>query len=178
MGVNANLIALKQVTCSNAVVATPSVLFTYDTNYNRMATMTDGVGTTTYNYYNVASGQLGAGQLSSVSNSFIGASSVIAYNYDALGRITNRAINGVSQQITFDTLNRLSVITNVLGNFTNVYLGATALVTTNFAPFGKRTIYSYLSITNDERLAGILNQATNNTTLSQFNYAYDPVGNN
>jgi YD repeat-containing protein len=166
---------LKQVTYSNT--NTPNVSFTYDTNYNRIVTMIDGTGTNTYSYYAVTNGQLGAGMLSSVSNSFIGATSLISYNYDALGRITNRAINGVSQQITFDTLDRVSVITNVLGNFTNTYLGGTALLTTNFAPFGKETIYSYLSITNDERLSGILNQATNNTTLSQFTYAYDPVGN-
>jgi hypothetical protein len=102
MGVNANLIALKQVTCSNAVVATPSVLFTYDTNYNRMATMTDGVGTTTYNYYNVASGQLGAGQLSSVSNSFIGASSVIAYNYDELVH-ANHSTHGAKKNKRWDS---------------------------------------------------------------------------
>ena len=168
---------LKQVTYSNAVVATPSVSFAYDTNYNRIVSMTDGTGTTTYHYYPVASGQLGAGQLSSVSNSFIGANSVISYSYDALGRVTNRAINGVSQQIAFDTLNRVSVITNILGKFTNTYVDGTMLVSTNYAPFGKKTIFSYLSITNDERLSEILNQKTNSVTLSKFDYKYDPVGN-
>lgn len=166
---------LKQVTYSNT--NTPNVLFTYDTNYNRMVTMTDGTGVTTYQYYNVAAGQLGAGQISSVSNSFIGTTSLISYNYDALGRITNRAINGVSQQLTFDTLNRVSIVTNVLGRFTNSYVGATALIATNFAPFGKKTIYSYYSITNDERLKEIWNQATNGATLSKFDYVYDEVGN-
>ena len=168
---------IKQVIYSNAVVATSNVLFTYDTNYNRITTMTDGTGTTTYNYYPVISGQLGAGQLSSVSNSFIGASSVISYNYDALGRITNRAVNGVSQQVAFDMLNRVSVVTNALGSFTNTYVGGTTLLSTNYAPFGKKTIFSYLSITNDERLSEILNQKTNSVTLSKFDYKYDPVGN-
>jgi RHS repeat-associated protein len=167
---------LQQITYSNAVVATPSVSFTYDTNYNRVTTMTDGTGVTTYRYYNVTNGQLGAGQLSSVSNSFIGASSVIAYNYDAVGRITNRAINGVSQQVAFDALHRVMLVTNVLGRFTNTYVGGTMLLSTNFAPNGKKTIFSYLSITNDERLAEILNQKTNSVTLSKFDYAYDPVG--
>jgi hypothetical protein len=141
-----------------------------------MVTMTDGTGLTTYRYYNVAAGQLGAGQLSSVSNSFIGATGLISYNYDALGRITNRAINNVSQQITFDTLDRVSVVTNVLGRFTNVYVGGTMLVSTNFAPFGKKTIYSYYGVTNDERLKEIWNEKTNNATLSKFDYVYDPVG--
>jgi RHS repeat-associated protein len=168
---------LAQVTYSNATVATPSVAFTYDTNYNRIVTMTDGTGTTTYRYYNVASGQFGAGQLSSVSNSFIGATGLISYSYDALGRITNRAINNVSQQVAFDMLNRVSVVTNVLGRFTNAYVGGTALFSTNFAPFGKKTIFSYFSVTNDERLKEILNQKTNSVTLSKFDYVYDPVGN-
>jgi RHS repeat-associated protein len=168
---------LKQVNYSNAVVATPPVSFTYDTNYNRITTMTDGTGVTTYNYYNVASGQLGAGMLSSVSNSFIGASSVIAYNYDALGRITNRAINGVSQQIVFDALHRVTMVTNVLGNFTNTFIGGTMLLSTNFYPNGQKTVFSYLSIINDERVSEIWNQNTTNGTLSKFDYAYDPIGN-
>ena len=91
---------LAQVNYNNAVVATPSVSFIYDTNYNRLVTMADGTGTNTYNYYPVANGQLGAGMLSSVSNSFIGSSSLINYNYDALERITNRVINGVAQALS------------------------------------------------------------------------------
>src|SRR5260221_11335001 len=99
---------MKQVTYSNAVVATSNVLFTYDTNYNRMVTMADGTGTTTYRYYNVASGQLGAGQISSVSNSFIGGTSLTSYSYEPLGRITNPAINEPPFQVGFDALHRLS----------------------------------------------------------------------
>lgn len=168
---------LKQVTYLNAMVYTPPVSFAYDTNYNRILTMTDGTGTTTYNYYPVANGQSGAGQLSSVSNSFIGASSVISYNYDALGRITNRAIAGVSQQVAFDMLNRVSVITNALGSFTNTYVGGAALLSTNFYPNGQKIAFSYLSITNDERLAEIWNQNSASGTISKFDYVYDPVGN-
>ena len=167
---------LKQVTYSNAVVATPSVSFTYDTNYNRLLKMVDGAGTNTYSYYPVASGQLGAGMLSSVSNLFIGSSGTVTYNYDALGRITNRAINNVSQQFTYDMLNRISIVTNALGRFTNTYVGSTMLIATNFAPYGKKTIFSYLGIANDERLSEIWNQKTNGVTLSKFDYSYDPVG--
>lgn len=168
---------LAQVVYSNAVVFTPPVSYTYDTNYNRILTLTDGIGLTTYRYYSVASGQLGSGMLLSVSNSFIGPSSVISYSYDALNRLTNRAINSVSQKFAFDALHRITIMTNVLGSFTNTYVSDSQLLATNFAPFGKKTVYSYLSITNDERLAGIWNQNVNGSTLSQFNYGYDPVGN-
>jgi len=167
---------LQQITYSNAVVATPAVSFTYDSYFNRLATMSDGTGVTTYRFYPFAAGQFGAGQLSSVSNSFIGSSSLVSYNYDALGRITNRAINGAVQQMTFDALHRVVVVTNVLGLFTNTYVGATMLISTNLAPFGKKTVFSYLSVSNDEHLAEILNQKTNGVTLSKFDYLYDADG--
>lgn len=165
---------LKQVSYSNAVVATPSVNFTYDTNYNRLLTMVDGVGTNSYGYYPVAAGQLGAGRLAAVTNSFT--VSTVLYGYDALGRITNRAIDGVAEQLTCDALGRVTVITNALGAFTSSYLRATALVTTNAGPNGRQAVFSYLGVTNDERLAEIWNQNVGGITLSKFDYAYDPLG--
>ena len=139
---------LKQVAYSNAVVATHSVSFAYDTNYNRVATMTDGTGVTSYNYYSVAAGQFGAGMLSSVSNSFIGVSSVISYNYDALGRITNRAINGVSEQFTFDNLGRPYCGNQRIGRFFEfVCWVPTTLAATNFCPNGQQTVFSYNNVT-------------------------------
>src|SRR5262249_3889733 len=57
----------KQVSYSNAQIATPTVNFTYDTIYNRIATMVDGTGTTAYAYNPVTTTPaLGAGQLASV----------------------------------------------------------------------------------------------------------------
>jgi RHS repeat-associated protein len=165
---------MKQVSYSNAVVATPSVSFTYDTNYNRMVTMVDGTGTNTYSYYPVASGQLGAGKPATIASSFTG--SMISYNYDALGRITNRAIDGVAQQMAFDALHRVTLVTNVLGRFTNTYVDGTMLLSTNFYPNGQKTVFSYLSVTNDERLQTIWNRNTTNGTMSKFDYAYDPMG--
>ena len=165
---------LKRVDYNNAVIATPSVAFTYDTNYNRLLTMVDGVGTNTYSYYAVTNGQLGAGMLSSVANTFT--ASTVTYNYDALGRITNRAIDGVAEQLTYDALGRVTGITNALGSFTNTYLRATALLTTNFCPNGKTTVFSYLGVTNDQRLAEIWNQNVGGSTLSKFDYGYDALG--
>ena len=166
---------LKQVTYSNAVVATPGVSFTYDTNYNRLLTMTDGIGTTAYSYYAVTNGQMGAGLLASVDGSF--ANDTITYGYDALGRITSRAINGVGQSAGYDALGRVTVWTNALGSFTNVYVGATGLIATNYAPFGKKTIFSYLDNTHDQRLQTIWNQNVDGSTLSKFDYGYDALGN-
>ena len=161
-----------QVTYSNAVVATPTISYTYDTNFNRIVSMTDGTGTTTYGYYPV-NGQPGAGMLSSVSNSFL--NSTITYTYDQLGRVINRSINGVAQALTYDALGRVTVITNALGGFTNTYLGATALVTTNFYPNGQTTVFSYYGTNNNDRLQQIQNLTPNGQNLSSFGYTYDPL---
>ncbi len=112
---------VKQVSYSNAVVATPTVSFTYDTNYNRLLTMTDGIGTTSYGYLAVTNTQLGAGQLASVDGPL--ANDTITYTYDSLGRVKSRAIDGVAQAVTYDTLGRVTVVTNALGSFTNAYVG-------------------------------------------------------
>jgi RHS repeat-associated protein len=164
----------KRVTYSNAVVATPSVAFTYDTNYNLLLTMTDGIGTNNYSYYAITNGQLGAGQLQSVTGPW--ANDTLTYSYDQLGRITNRAINGVSQMVAFDALHRVTLVTNVLGRFTNTYVGGTTLISTNFYPNGQKTMFSYLSVTNDERLQEIWNKNSTNGTLSKFDYTYTPAG--
>jgi RHS repeat-associated protein len=165
---------LAQVSYTNAVVATPSVSFTYDTNYNRRLTMTDGIGMTTYSYYPLTNGQLGAGRLQSVDGPF--ANDTITYNYDTLGRITSRAINGVAEQVTYGALGRVTMVTNVLGSFTNTYVGATMQISTNFYPNGQQTVFSYLSTTNDERLQQIQNLTPGNQNVSSFSYIYDPEG--
>jgi RHS repeat-associated protein len=166
---------LKQVAYSNAVVATPGVAFAYDTNYNRLLTMMDGTGTTAYNYNPITSPPaLGAGRLASV----VGAlpSSTVTYAYDALGRVTNRAINGVSMNLTYDPLGRVTVVTNALGGFTNAYLGATAQVTTNSYPNGQVTCFSYYDNTNDRRLQTLWNQNASGGTVSKFDYTYNADG--
>jgi YD repeat-containing protein len=52
---------VQQVVYTNAPVATPSVSYTYDPVYSRVATMGDGTGTTSYTYH--PAGSLGAGQV-------------------------------------------------------------------------------------------------------------------
>jgi RHS repeat-associated protein len=151
-----------------------AVLNTYDTNYNRLVTMADGIGTTTYSYYAVTNGQLGAGKLQSVDGPWT--NDTVTYFYDALSRATNRSINGVAQTVTFDALARVTTLTNALGSFTNLYVGATARIATNFYPNGQQTIFTYLSNTNDNRLQQIQNLLPNGANLSSFSYAYDSDG--
>ena len=64
--------------------------------------MLDGIGTTTYAYYPIAAGTLGAGRLASVDGPLL--SDTLTYTYDELGRNKGYAINGVGETRTFDAL--------------------------------------------------------------------------
>jgi YD repeat-containing protein len=108
---------LQQLSYANAVIATPSLSFTYDAVYGRVATMVDGIGTTTYGYHAVTTPPApGATQLASVDGPL--GNDTITYAYDELGRVTTRAINGAANTVTwgFDALGRVTSEANVLGD--------------------------------------------------------------
>ncbi len=165
---------LKSVTYANAVIATPGVNFTYDTNYNRLVAMVDGIGTTAYAYHPTTNGVLGAGRLMSVDGSL--ANDTITYAYDELGRVKSRDINGVAQTATYDALGRPTIVTNVLGSFTNSFVNATFRPSSVNYPNGQNTLFSYYGATNDFRLQQIQNLNPDSSQLSAFGYAYDSDG--
>lgn len=166
---------LNGTTYSNAVIATPGVTYGYDPVYPRVATMTDGVGTTTYTYQPV--GALGALQVATVDGPF--ANDLLGYTYDQLGRVTNRTVNGAANSATwaYDGLGRLTSELNVLGTFGYTYVGATTRLATASYPNGQATTFAYLPNLQDRRLQTIRHIYPNQATLSQFDYTYDAVGN-
>lgn len=163
---------LQQVTYSNAVVATPGVSFTYDTNFNRLVTMVDGIGTNVYSYYPITN-VAGAGRLQSIDGSL--ANDTITYAYDELGRVTSRAIDGVAQAVTYDGRGRVIVMTNVLGRFTNNYVNTTFRLSSVFYPNGQSTVFNYFNNTNNQRPEEFKNLVGTNM-VSKFNYTYDSDG--
>ncbi len=167
--------ALSSTVYTNAQIVTPSVSYTYDQVYARVATMLDGTGTTTYMYK--GPGQLGAGQVASVDGPLV--DDAITYSYDELGRVTSRAINGAANTVTwaFDALGRVTSEANVLGTFGYTYHGVTSRLATVTYPNGQTSTYSYLPTTQDHRLQTIHHKYPSGGTLSKFDYTYDPVGN-
>ena len=165
--------ALTQVAYTNAEHPTPTVSFTYDPTYARLATMVDGTGTTAYAYKAV--GALGATQVASVDGPLT--NDTLTYDYDELGRATGRAIDGVGLTLTYDGLGRPVSETNPLGAFAYTYVGATGRVDTTTYPNGQTTSYSYLGNTGDRRPQTIHHQKSDASTLSKFDYTYDVVGN-
>jgi RHS repeat-associated protein len=162
---------LKSVAYANATVPTPAVSYTYDPNYNRLTSMTDGTGTTLYSYNPVTTTPaLGANQLASVDGPL--PNDTITYSYDELGRPVSTAINGVASRMTYDAGGRVTTTTNALGVFTMVYDGSTGRVLTNTFPNGQTESRSYGSILQDLELQRITHKV-GATPISEFLYGHD-----
>ena len=175
--------------------ATPTVSYTYDPNYQRIASMTDGIGTTSYTYNPIpATPTLGSGLLSSVAGPL--PNSTISYSYDELGRVVNEAhsgtVNGspttVNSISAYDALGRVTSATNPLGTFGYTYVNQTGRVAQIAYPNGQVTNYSYYPNSSatpgndDQRLQSISNlvplssQPSTLNNLSSFTYSYDAEG--
>jgi RHS repeat-associated protein len=145
--------------------------------------MTDGTGTTSFNYNAIPAGAAsspttGAGQLGSISVPIAGSSATVAYGYDQLGRATSRTVDGASEvDATFDSLGRLTGASNSLGAFTYAYVDETSRLASVTYPSGTTlsTSYSYFDNTGDQRLQEIKN-LKGSSVLSQFDYTYNAVG--
>jgi RHS repeat-associated protein len=159
---------------AQGVAATPNVSFTYDPHYNRVATMTDGTGTTTYAYY--PAGVLGAGKLQSVDGPL--GNDTIEYEYDELGRLTTRQIGGAAntETVQYDSLGRTTTLTNPLGAFSYGYDGVTGHPASITYPNGQVTTYAFTDVVGDLRLREIHNKKPGGATLSRFEHTYDVLG--
>lgn len=160
---------------TNEEIETPNVSYTHDTYYVRIATMVDGIGTTSYTYK--TAGTNGAGQVATIDGPL--SNDTIAYSYDELGRVTQRTINGSANQVdwTFDALGRVTSEENLLGEFTYTYDGVTSRLATVTYPNDQTSTYGYYDETNDHRLQTIHHKYPNASTLSKFDYTYDAAGN-
>jgi RHS repeat-associated protein len=167
---------LKQTTYTNAVVATPTVSFTYDPVYSRVASMTDGTGTTSYSYNPVLSPpQLGAGALASVDGPL--ANDTVSYSYDELGRIVSRGLSGFASTFAYDALSRVTGQGSPVGNFSFTYDGTTTRPLTTTYPNNQVTQYAYFPNSGDRRLQEIKYLAPGGAVISKYDYTYDVVGN-
>jgi len=166
---------LQQVSYTNELRFTPDVNYTFDPNYNRISTMVDGTGTTTYSYHPItASPPLGAGQIETVDGPL--ANDTIAYGYDELGRQTSHSINGVAASVSFDSLGRPGTSNNALGQFTRGYDGVTARLQTLTYPNGQTTSHSYFDNNTDRHLQTRQSFANGGANLWKHDYTYDDEG--
>jgi RHS repeat-associated protein len=174
-------------------VLTPTVSFTYDPVFNRIATMHDGIGTTTFNYKPITVFQndpphseelpaaLGAGRLSSIDGPL--ADSTFSFGYDELGRVLTRTDdgNGPTTTLQYDELGRIKSEQNFLGTFNYTYQGASLWPLGVVYPNGQNTAFTYYPSTpsapglpkrSQLMLKTIANTISGNNNVSQFEYGY------
>lgn len=155
----------------NSTVATPPVSYTYDPNYRRVTSMTDGTGNTLYSYQPItAAPTLGAGQLVSVDGPL--PDDTIAYAFDELGRLVSSAINGVTSAMVYDVAGRVTSAVNPLGAFTNHYAGSSSRLLLRTSPNGQVLERNYGNASEDESLNRI-SYKVGATLVSEFNYGRD-----
>ena len=166
---------LLSVAYANAVNPTPSVTYSWDAFFPRLASMIDGIGTTTYAYH--ATGTLGAGKLATEAGPF-GAPSTVAYIYDPLGRVLTRNAGGSVETFGYDTLGRSVSDANDLGTFRYSYLGQTAQVTDQTVDGGNyKLTYTYEPNAGDRRLKRIQNRnLLNLLDAKDYHYKTDAEG--
>jgi RHS repeat-associated protein len=165
---------LQEVSYTNAQIATPTVTYTYDSNYDRVATMTDGTGLTTFGYNSIAAPPaLGSARLASIDGPL--PNDTITFGYDELGRVNNRSINGATNaaSMIYDSLGRIQSVINPLGTFGYSYVNTTDRVDHVDFPGGQKIQYTYFDNSGDQRLRRIKNLNPSNGITSQFDYSYN-----
>ena len=165
----------KSVAYPGALVATPSVGYTYDAAFGRLATLADGQGTTAFSYHPITgAASPGAGRPASEDGPW--ANDTITYAYDARGRAVSKSLNGVAESIVYDAANRITSATNALGTFNATYDGVTRRLASVTAPGGGQSLYTYYPNSGNRRLQTLRHQAPGSALLSEFGHTWDVTG--
>jgi RHS repeat-associated protein len=168
---------LKKITYLNTTVPTPSVTFTYDPVYDRLATIQDGLGTSTYGYHPVGDTPvLGAGWLATVDGPL--GDDTVSFTYDELSRLVERRVGtGPSSRWHYDLVGRIVGEDGPLGSFQFEYEGVTPRLRRIVYPNGQETQHQFFDNAGGRRLREIRNLGPGGAHLSTFQYEYDAGGN-
>lgn len=173
----------------NPVNFTSPVTVLYDENFSRVKSVQSDWGTTTYTFNNYITNPAGSpitggGALQLIHNDVI-PNSDITFQYDALGRVSNRDINSTANASSwaFDAIGRVTSETNSLGTFNYSYVddtpgsskGLSQLASASY-PNGQTTKFDWYGNENDNRLRSIMHMAPGDLPRSQFAYAHNAGG--
>jgi RHS repeat-associated protein len=165
---------LRSVAYSGAPHATPGVDFSYDQDYRRLVSMNDGRGITRYSYHPVTlTPTLGAGALARIDGPW--SDDTITFDYDALGRVVHRTINGLGLALSFDAAGRLAGATNALGAFTYVYDSSSSRLISVSGPTGQTTERDYSDLLQD-RVVRRITHFRGAALISEFVYGHTVPG--
>lgn len=168
---------LSGVSYTNTINPTAAVSYSYDPFFKRVSNMSDGVGSTHFDY--AASFTPGALQLQQECFTPTGGtscSSQINYSYDALSRQSSRNVSeSAPESYQYDAIGRMTERTNDLGTFTLQYLGQTNQITLRqLLSSPLKTTWSYLDNIGDRRLASISNDGLASGQYSNFQFDTSP----
>ncbi len=170
---------LATVTYTGSINPTPNVALFYDPAYPRLTKMTDANGDTKYDYYPIAAGNDNSGYLETISIPVYNTPNTwntITYEYDKLGRVNNRAINGTANPLSldYDALGRVYTETNLLGQFGYSFVDQTnRLDHVSFPgyPGNQPGIkYDWYPNAQDQRLRDISYFGLSGTAISESHY--------
>ena len=118
--------------------------------------------------------------MSAITNTFFNSS--VLYDYDTLGRIVQRTVNGAPHMFTYDALSRLTSETNGLGLFAYTYLSnVSGRVKRVTYPNQTSANFEYYPANNERRLKKIWYDddrvSYDPVLMSSHEYEYSPVGN-
>ncbi len=164
---------IHEIIFSDAIHATPGHTWIWDPYYNRPLTLTDGTGTTTWNYHPNDGITPGAGQIHTIDGPLT--NDTITRLYDSLGRVETREINGSANTLSrqFDSLGRLEQETNRLGTFGYQYLNETHQTELITYPDGHSTHLDYKPVNEDRRLERIEHRFANSSILAAHEYGHN-----
>lgn len=168
-----------------ADVATPDVTYIYETNnLGRLSSVTDGIGTHTFNYVPLTSGTAGAGRLQFVNGPLT--NDRVENVYDWQNRINTENLiqdsattNLRAETFNWDSLGRLKTIDNTLGSFTYGYennLSQPASLTGPNAVFSSFTYDSSNVPEGDFRHLENISHLCGGVEQAQHAYTYDSAG--
>ncbi|MEO6907155.1 MAG: hypothetical protein ABI210_04620, partial [Abditibacteriaceae bacterium] len=137
------------------------VTYSYD-GLDRLASMTDGLGTTQYTYDDL-------NQLTGVDGPW--ANDALSYAHDSLGRETGVGVNGTTvATYGYDDLSRLSGLNSIAGNFTYNYVGDSGLMNEIDLPNGAKSTFTYDPL---ERLTQVQSMTSGSANIAKFAYTLD-----
>jgi RHS repeat-associated protein len=174
---NINSVSYTNTSGDPSIPPAASVTYVYDLKHNRVKTMSDGTGLTTYDYNLIpASPTVGAGRLHTIEGPWDG--DTITYAYDQIGRTVSQGIQGGEDlTVEYDSLGRVTWTQNALGHFDHVYDGVThRLLQTVSQAIGQTSNYTYFGNDYDRRLQTLENLDSGHNNLSKFDYTYAPPG--
>ena len=162
---------LRFIGYANGALPTPAVNITYDSDYQRVTSVSDGAGMTSYSYIPITGvATLGAGRLGGVTGPL--PNETVTYAYDELGRRVHSAVNGADAASAYDASGRVVGVSNALGLFSYAYDGGSRRLLTTTLPNGQTASRGYGSILQDLALQRITHQV-GATPVSEFIYTRD-----